>query len=336
MKKITFYTSPFIQNKVFDLDDPIANINNFAYPHWKLKDSFFKNGYDLSTQDINSTLSSEAIIYNDMPKSLPKADDINRSYLMLFECEIIKPRNWNLNSHKHFKKIFTWDDRYVDNKKYFKINFSHFIPETINKNILGKTKLCSLIAGNKKFSHKLELYSERVKAIRWFEKNHPKDFDLYGVRWDEYRFGHGLLGKPLNKLKFLRKSGNYPSYKGKVNCKNKVLQNYKFAICYENARDIPSYITEKIFDCFFAGCVPIYWGANNITDYVPENCFIDKRKFDTYEELYDFMVNMSDSDYVGYLDNIEKYIQSDQIKIFSADHFADVITTEILNDITVK
>ena len=57
MKKITFYTSPFIQNKVFDLDDPIANINNFAYPHWKLKDSFFKNGYDLSTQDINSTLS---------------------------------------------------------------------------------------------------------------------------------------------------------------------------------------------------------------------------------------------------------------------------------------
>jgi hypothetical protein len=42
-----------------------------------------------------------------------------------------------------------------------------------------------------------------------------------------------------------------------VDSKKNTLEKYKFSICYENARDIPGYITEKIFDCFFAGCVPI-------------------------------------------------------------------------------
>ena len=28
-------------------------------------------------------------------------------------------------NHKYFNKIFTWDDKIIDNKKYFKINFSH-------------------------------------------------------------------------------------------------------------------------------------------------------------------------------------------------------------------
>lgn len=333
MRKITFFTKPFINNQVFDLSDPIANINNFAYPHWKLKDTFAKEGFDLSTQDIISIDQAEAVLYNDMPKKLPRKDEIDKSYLMLFECNVIKPRNWLLEKHKLFKKIFTWDDRLVDNKKYFKINFSHLFPKSINKDIKHKKSLCTLIAGNKYVKHPLELYSKRIEAIRWFEKNHLNDFDLYGTKWNEYRFGHGFIGKPLNKIKSLRKENNYPSYKGKVESKKEVLEKYKFAICYENARDIPGYITEKIFDCFSAGCVPVYWGANNITDYIPENCFIDKRKFDSYEELYSYMTSMSYQTYLEYLNNIEKYLNSDKIKPFTVEYFAETITQEIIKNL---
>jgi hypothetical protein len=38
----------------------------------------------------------------------------------------------------------------------------------------------------KKINHPLELYSKRVEAIKWFEKNHPEDFDFYGIGWDRY------------------------------------------------------------------------------------------------------------------------------------------------------
>ena len=40
-------------------------------------------------------------------------------------------------------------------------------------------------------------------------------------------------------------------------------------------RNVNGYVTEKIFDAFKAGCVPVYWGAENITKYVPAECFID-------------------------------------------------------------
>lgn len=39
------------------------------------------------------------------------------------------------------------------------------------------------------------------------------------------------------------------------------------------------YVTEKVYDAFVAGCVPIYWGAPNIHDFIPHNnSIIDYRQ----------------------------------------------------------
>lgn len=40
------------------------------------------------------------------------------------------------------------------------------------------------------------------------------------------------------------------------------LKNYKFNICPENTNG-QYYVTEKLVDAIRAGCIPIYWGANN-------------------------------------------------------------------------
>jgi len=266
-----------------------------------------------------------------MPKKMPNRQDKNKSYLLLFESELIRPDNWDLEKHKCFNKIFTWNDEFVDNVKYFKINFSSEFPVSIQKNIASKKKLCTLIAGNKVVSHPLELYSKRIEAIRWFERNRPMDFDLYGIGWGEYNFTGPRIFRALNKIKPLTKllAPKFPSYQGVVNEKKLTLEKYKFCICYENAKDIPGYITEKIFDCFVAGCVPIYWGANNINEYIPNNCFIDKRKFDDYECLYEFISTMGDDKYLTYLNNIEKFLNGKNCYQFSHEYFTKTITTTI-------
>ncbi len=41
------------------------------------------------------------------------------------------------------------------------------------------------------------------------------------------------------------------------------LKNYKFNLCFENA-SFPGYLTEKLFDAYNAGCVPIYWGDTSL------------------------------------------------------------------------
>lgn len=330
MIKATFFTGPFyLNNRQFDVLDKTSNRDNCLYGFYLLKKKFKENDVDLSTQDINLPSESQFIIYNEMPKikDIFTEKDI---YLIIFESEVIRPDNWNMENHKYFKKIFTWNDKYVDNKKYFKINFSHKIPDKVEFNIKNKKKLCTMIVANKFKSHPLELYTERVKAIRWFEENHPEDFDLYGIGWDKYYF-KGMLVR-LNRFDALRKilKPRYPSYKGPIESKKEVYKKYKFAICYENARDIPGYITEKIFDCFFSGCVPVYWSAPNIADHIPASTFIDRRKFGTYEELYSYLKNMSDREYMGYLDAIKNFIKSDKIYPFSTEYFAEALSSEIL------
>lgn len=325
----------YYKNKIFDVDSP-TNRDNYYYPYYLLRKKFYESGVLLNTYDYfdKNKEKEYGLVFFDIPRNIENYlnDDSHENYLVIWESSVVYPINWKIELHKHFKKIFTWNDKVVDKNKYIKFYWPDKIPENLDFNLTKKNKICAMIIGHKFKSHPLELYTERVKAIRWFEHNHPEDFDLYGMGWDTYCFNGALSA--LNRFTFLTKHirPNYPSYKGTVEKKRDVYERYKFSICYENARDIPGYITEKIFDCFFAGCVPIYWGAPNVTDFIPEDTFIDKRKFNSYEELYNYIKNMTDEEYLGYLAAIKNFIKSPKIYPFSAECFTDTIISEILKN----
>jgi hypothetical protein len=83
-------------------------------------------------------------------------------------------------------------------------------------------------------------------------------------------------------------------------------------------------VSEKLWDCFNAGCVPVYLGAPNVADYVPANTFIDKRNF-TYEELYRYMSAMSEREYNGYLEAAADYLRSPAFRIFSSEAYVELL-----------
>lgn len=60
--------------------------------------------------------------------------------------------------------------------------------------------------------------------------------------------------------------------------KNDTLRRYNFGLCIENM-SMPGYVTEKIIDCIVAGVIPVYMGAPDIAQYVPEECFMHLQKF---------------------------------------------------------
>jgi hypothetical protein len=313
--------------------------DNLLAPWSEFKKVALAASVTVATVDAIDLNTVDAFIFLDMPDNNNKYFKIALKsgkplFLVIFECKLIRLENYDMKRHNYFKKIFTYDDCLVDNIKYFKINFAFSFPQEVNINLDHKEKLCSMIAGNKKSRHPLELYSKRIEAIRWFEKHHIDDFDLYGIGWDAYRFDGVKIVRALNRIKPLTRlfAEDFPSYRGKVERKLPIMQKYKFSICYENARDLPGYITEKIFDCFFAGCVPIYWGANNIIDHVPAECFIDKRLFVTYDELYKFMKNMPDEQYLNYLESAKNFLKSKAGCKFSTDCFARTLFREIISE----
>ena len=57
--------------------------------------------------------------------------------------------------------------------------------------------------------------------------------------------------------------------------KNKIefLSSYKFSIAMENSRG-DDYITEKIYDSFKAGTIPIYYGNFNIDEFINPKTYI--------------------------------------------------------------
>lgn len=103
-----------------------------------------------------------------------------------------------------------------------------------------------------------------------------------------------------------------------------IVKNYRFCICFENTKGLNGYITEKIFGCFTAGSIPIYWGANNIERFIPKECFIDYRDFQTKEDLYQFIKTMPKEVYQNYIENIRTFLGSEEARVFTPQHFGKI------------
>ena len=299
---------------------------DMEYAAITLRQTLNKYGADLNTLDIHPISEYKKIIFWDLPeKGTISLEELHRSgkelYLVLCESEIIKKGFWDKRKHSLFKKIFTWNDQLVDGHRYIKYWLPNKIPTPFIAPASVKEKLCILIASNKSNSDKRELYRARIKAIDWFENNHPDDFDLYGYGWEKGAVKNRFLFKTIR---------HFNSYKGTISHKIETLSKYKFSICYENARDISGYITEKIIDCFLAGTVPIYLGADNICDYVPESTFIDQRKFNNFDDLYAYIINILDQEYEQIQESIKRFLNSQGGRFFSAEHFAEIIANHII------
>lgn len=312
MYKASLVTSPYYyKNRIFNIEDPIVNRDNHLYVYWLLKKELQNRGIVIATSDIHKPQDSHVVIYMDIPKHLPKKNEFNKSILIINEVAVVKPANWQIKNHKYFSKIFTFCDDIIDNKKYFKLNSCRSFNKTVPINISKKTKFCTMISGNKSSKHPLELYSKRLEAVNWFASQHPDDFDFYGLGWDKKNFTG--ISRPLNRIPFARKffAEKYPTWKGPIHNKYETLSKYKFSISFENARGINGYVTgDKIFDPMEAGCIPIYWGAPNIEKYVPKNCFISMEDFKNWGDLYFYIKNMPQLEYLNYLDNIKYYIEN--------------------------
>lgn len=335
MKKTCIYVNPFfIRDGVFDASDSFLNRDNQLEPYRMLKFMLAEKGFNLRTQDFHPPEESEFTIYIDMPKHLPPRRLAHKSVLVLLETELIRPDNWRLRSHNRFAKILTWSEHHLKSSRYAKINFPQPIPAVRPRvSFEDRQKLCCLIAGGKLSLHPQQLYSERIRWIRWFEKNRPNDFDFFGAGWEKLWMTGPIWIRAINKLPLWRSLlfKDFPSYKGRIESKLETLSKYRFSICLENARGFNGYITEKIFDCFFAGNIPLYLGAPDITEKIPENCFIDLRKFNSLESAYSFISNMSAEQFNQYLKDIDSYLESDAFKPFTSKVFAETIISHCMD-----
>lgn len=316
--------SPFYKNnKIFEID----NGDNIFFG---FKKKLEKLGITLNTIDLENKEKVDRIIFCDFP--LPWQVSYlwkmllnrNKSILFCFEPPVISPLGHRKFFHNFFNSVYTWNDRLVDNRKVKKFHLP-----VLNTNLnftevpFKKKKLLCVINSNISTPlplvllspYKKVLYPERLKAINFFEKEIPGEFDLWGRGWNapmKFSLKEKIFGYKIHS-----------SYKGAIprnsNAKLKTISRYKFNLCFENCV-ADGYISEKIMDCLKAHTIPIYLGAPNIEKYVPKNCFIDFRQFKDYPSLLNFLMKMDEKTYNQYIENGKRLLKS---KKFSDTWFED-------------
>jgi len=73
------------------------------------------------------------------------------------------------------------------------------------------------------------------------------------------------------------------------------LKAYKFCITYENSQK-SGYVTEKLLAAKAAGCIPIYWGAEDVSQDFPEGSFLNANNFKNPQDLIEAVKSIDESD----------------------------------------
>jgi hypothetical protein len=341
---VSVVIEPFYQNnQLFNENNIHVNRDDCFRPWIELKKNLEEDRILLNTVDITPINETDIVLFMNMPNSnniyFKEALFLNKKLCcVITELDLIHKSNSNLKQMDLFDKIFTYQTNLVDNRKFFKINYSFdFKKQFVQFDLYNtdiRSNFCTMIAGNKKLKHDNELYSKRVEVIKWFESNHPNQFDLYGMGWnkmtilDRFAIDYNNLGIISRLLPDF-----YRTYNGSIEKKAEVLKKYKFSFCIENAIDTKGWITEKIFDSLFYGCIPIYLGASEIESFIDKSCFIDMRNFNSLQSLYDFLSNIDEKTYNDYIFNIKDFIwrKSQDVEYeFGIPYFVKTIKNQIL------
>jgi len=232
--------------------------------------------------------------YSDGTK--PPLNDVEHGFkhLVMLEPRNMIPKQWDVNIIKQFDSCITYNSKFYEMYKdvlklflikgctffnnYYELDtFPTYEEKKVGVCFINKVYPCNeegcVIYLREKVLMELQVEPHLIKHV-WSP-----------VWWGgEYYQGPTEFYKPshINILSLISK--------------------YRFRVCFESIYHPLwswDFITERMFDCFKAKTVPIYFGCYNIEEHVPKDFFIDYRDFDfDNKALSDFLVSFPKSRYI--------------------------------------
>ena len=203
----------------------------------------------------------------------------------IFDTFFMKKEN------KNIKNLITWsaESKRVKQDKHALVNLlSHkceqendiwtpFILFTLNKET--NTKIV-----NKEF----KTMKERMYFLAYTARNCVKEREDMFAEILTLRPDAHALGKCSNNFKPNIERKNYEK-------NNSIFENYRFVLCMENLNK-EGYITEKIYNAFLGGAIPIYSGDDStVLQFFNEKAFINVNNFKSFKECAHYICELDKS-----------------------------------------
>lgn len=307
----------------------------FYLPYALIRDEFARFGVELHTADRCTGRPVDFELHVNAQRRLSGRP----AYAYLYEDPLVRPRNADPALLKRYRRLFTWNDELVDGAHVIKLDipnelrFEPFAPWA------ERDLFCVLIARNTALSRPdpRNLHGRRVRIARHFEAHAPELFALYGRGWDQPHVRAGVLGRAHKRLREWHRRLRpqppaFPSWRGPVPTKGEVLQRARFAIAFENVRGSRGYLTEKIFDCFVHGCVPVYLGTPGAAAAFPSDCLVDADRFADDAALLAHLRAIDAPRFAAMQAAIAAFLRSSAAQRFSREYFARTLVAGIAAD----
>jgi hypothetical protein len=312
---ITYY-----EDRLFDIKNTILNRDDSLLPYYQIREAFQALGSSVHTADV---LPSEKIIggcdYYSLGvlknyKKLTERQDVRLRAFVIFEPPVVQPELYAALPYltEHFEKVYIhningdgYSLRNVDTYKLTKLYWPQPRLKVIDPywNNSDRVKKIVVINGNHiptNFTN--ELYSKRIEVMAALASTGK--IDLYGRGWGKW-WSRASMWMPY----WTNRRSLMSIYRGECKSKYATLSKYCFSLCFENMK-MQGYITEKIFDCFYAGTIPIYLGAPDVSELIPKTAYIDCRQFHNWDLLLQYIENLSDYEIDFYKKSGRDFIQN--------------------------
>lgn len=329
----------FLGDRLFDTEDGFLNRDGTLLPFSRMREHLQAQGIPVHTADFlrNGEVTAEINHYWSLGmlhgyQSFLGRNDVRFRGFILFEPPLVAPRMYKALPEitRHFEAVFvhnTIGDGYslqgVDKSKLKKLYWPQPYDSEIEPYWSRDSRLNKLvvIAGNHnpKFRQP-ELYSRRIEAVA--ELVDRDAIDLFGRGWDCWWSRHSAWLPYWKHRRSILKA-----YKGSCESKLEILSRYRFCLCLENM-PMTGYLTEKLFDCLYAGTVPIYLGAPDIDLLIPEDTYIDLRRFSDINNMFNTVSQMPEQEWQRIRDAGRIFLRGAGSK-----RYFDFMTSININDI---
>lgn len=301
----------------------------------------------LATSDVLPTKEADVAIYFAQPESPAEVVGLKQKYpnlttiFVTYETALGARYVFNPRNHRGFDAVITYKRNLVDDERYLylppRAPYRHRIKEGLP---FEQRRVACLVGTNRKMTHRSGVFTMRkgwhFSFRDWFDyvfcpgqligyrsrvasacaQFTSREFDIYGEGWELLPETRPLFqGVPAESI--LEYAGNY---------------RYSFA--FENHGGDSSLISERIWDALWGDTVPVYMGHKGIDEFVPRDCFVDARQFDSPKEMLGWLVRAPKETWSKYRVAGREFIRSEAVEEFLPECFAENFLRQVISTVS--
>jgi len=219
------------------------------------------------------------------------------------------PEQWDSEILSQFDSVITWNSKFFLENKH-RLNLNLIQGCTFFNNFYEATELVS--------------YDNKINGICCINKLYTKPDNRGGhIVPKRKEVMENLTIEPMVKHVFAPSPWGGSLYQGPTDVYKpghqtllNLISKYKFRLCFESLYHEYwswDFMTDRMFDCFKAKTVPIYWGCYNIEQHVPKELFIDYRDFKDIDELSKYLLSFSREQYIRMTEDAFEWNKTNRI-----------------------